>query len=774
VKNICLIIFILAFFLSIAYFFTVLPRRGALEKTVKHMLLLASLITLSYIFMLTARDEDQVRIAYSLKSLFTSWLLAFLLQFSVRFIDKYRGKHIDNKPLRYALILILAANSLILISNAFAPMVTVILQQWFRGELFYTVRLLWPYYYFHAFVLSALVGLNCILIYMVHSTVPKIYWQRYRALLTFFFAGTIISVLLKILKFHTIDLSVLTYGMFSYHMLSVQLHPPEFSSQIKSLLIYSYTNAILVFDSKNTLVLYNKKSSELFSLSEDMLRTLTLEEFAERNTINLEFPQTEEEGFFYNTERDGKRLYFFVRCSRIYDKKGLLVGTFVIFEDETVQRMLLGKQRFLEEHDHLTGILNRNAFSAETEALLRSNPDKDYLFIQFDIDNFRIINQLFGSRAGNALLQAIADYLKEYVKNGTYARLEADHFAVCAPEDEIDIEELSEGISKCVSRIGISLQLRASFGIYKIVDKNIPVEQMYDMAVIAAKAVKGNYWDYFAYYDDIMQDSILREQEIIGEMELALRNNQFEVFLQPQYNYTTGEIVGAEALTRWNHPEKGLILPKTFVPIFEKNGFIAQLDLYVWDYACRLLHKWAREGSHLKNMPLSINVSRVDFYKMDLCAALMGLVKKYGFDPKLLRLEVTESACIGNPEHMIDIIKKLQSYGFTVEMDDFGSGYSSLNILRNMPVNVLKLDMNFLSGEGDIEKGYNILRSIVQMAGQINLSIIAEGVENRGQADFLHSIGCDIMQGHYYSPPLRVDDFEREVKENYFKTGKLR
>gem|GEM_PF-1023770 len=773
-KSISLIIFMFSFFLSIACLFTELPKRGALERAIKYLLLLASLITLSCMFALKSRNQDQARIAYSIKSLLTPWLLAALLLLSVRFIDKYRGERIESRLLCRALIIVLSANSLVLVANAVMPIVTVIAPQWFRGERFYTATYLRPYSYVYALIIGALAALNCILIYRAHTMVPKVYWQRYRALAVTFFASMVIAVFIKVFKFHNyIDVSVLTFGVFSCYMLFAQLHPPKFSSEIKSMLVDSYTNPILVFDSKNSLAIYNKRSSELFSLSEEMLGALTFEEFAKRNSLNVRLPQAEE-GFFYNTERDGKRLHFFVKCSRIYDKRGLLVGTFVIFEDETVQRMLLGKQRFLEEHDHLTGILNRTAFSAETESLLRNNPDKNYLFIQFDIDNFRIINQLFGNRAGNALLQAIAEYLREYVKNGTYARLEADHFAICAPEDEVDIEELSDGISRCVNKIGISLQLRASIGIYRIVDRTMPVEQMYDMAVMASRAVKGNYWEYFAYYDDKMRDSILEEQEIIGEMETALRNNHFEVLLQPQYNYVTGEIVGAEALTRWNHPEKGIIHPKIFVPIFEENGFIAQLDLYVWEYACSLLEKWTREGSLLKDMPLSVNISRVDFYKMDLCAALMGLVKKYGFDPKLLRLEVTESACIGNPEHMIDIIKKLQSYGFTVEMDDFGSGYSSLNILKSMPVNVLKLDMNFLSGEGDIEKGYCILRSIVQMARELDLSIIAEGVETKEQADFLHSIGCDIMQGYYYSPPLSAEEFEREVRENYLRTGKLR
>lgn len=752
--------------MTTACFFTVLPKRGALENTMKHILILASLITLSYAFVLFTQDAENARIAYSMKSIFTSWLLALLLKYSARFIHKNNGKYINNKLIQYAVISALAVNSLIMIVNIFRPFASGVLQQPLAGEVFYTVKPL-PPYYFHILFTYALILLNCLLFYRAHLIVSRVYWQRYGVLIVSFFTLVAINLITTVTRIY-VDVSVPAYGILAFHIFSVHFYPLRFPSEINSLLIESYTNGVVVFDAKYQLVLYNKKSSELFSLSEEMLRTLGFKEFAERNSLHPVL-QTEDDGFFYNMDKDGGRLYFFVRHSRILDRKGLFVGSYLIFEDETVQRTLLGQQRFLTKHDQLTGILNRSAFAVETEALLQNNPETSYLFIQFDIDNFRIINQLFGSRAGNALLQAIAEYLRRYVKSGTYARLEADHFAICLPESKLCIEELSDGISKCVNRIGINLQFRASFGIYKIEDKTIPVEQMYDMAVMASKAVKGNYWENCAYYDDKMSDIILHEQEIIGEMESALRNKQFKVLLQPQYNYTTGNIVGAETLVRWYHPEKGIIMPKSFIPIFEKNGFVVQLDQYIWEYACQLLHKWSKEDSCLKSLPLSVNISRIDFYRMDLCATMNRLVEKYELDPKMLRLEVTESACMGNPEHMINIIEELQSNGFIVEMDDFGSGYSSLNILKSMPVNVLKLDMKFLSGEGDYKKGCSILRSIVHMAKEIDLSIIAEGVETREQADFLSDIGCEIMQGYYYSYPLRVYEYEREAKENHSK-----
>jgi len=757
-KNICGLVCVLSFITTIACFIKILPKRGALEQSVKYILLFGSLITCSYIFVLFAQDENQARIAYSLEGLWIAWMLAFILQYSAKFIGVLK----KNKPIHYLIISLLVVESLLAIKNILMPYSIDIVRHSFGGDTFFSVNPL-PPHYFHYLLCYGLVLTIIIFFCYAYKKMSRVYWQKYDTLVKAFFSAFIINTCSLMMRLY-VDISVLIYGIIAYHIFWVHFSPSRFMSEIKSLLIDSHTNGILVFDNKDLLVLYNKKSAGLFSLTEDMLEKTGFDEFVSQNAVLPLIRRNTDGGYYYSIEKDGERHFYYVDYSRIIDEKGLFVGSYLIFHDETIQRKLIGQQHFLIENDHLTGIPNRKSFAIETQALLHSNPDIDFVFIQFDIDNFRIINQLFGNKAGNALLQSVANFLKEYVRDGTYARLEADHFAICVPETNIKLEELLDGIAKCVGTIGVKLQLRASFGIYRIEDKTIPVEQMYDMATMAARAVKGNYCEYFAYYDDKMRESILQEQEIIGEMENALKNKQFEVFLQPQYNYTTGKIVGAEALVRWNHPEKGYIIPVDFIPIFEKNGFIVQLDQYVWEFVCRLLCKWGREDSPLRRMPISVNISRIDFYRMDLCGTFIELAKKYKFNPRQLRLEVTESAYIGNPEHMINTINKLQSYGFIIEMDDFGSGYSSLNILKSVPVNVLKLDMKFLSGDGDYEKGSRILRSVVLMSELINLPIIAEGVETREQADYLNSIGCEIMQGYYYSNPLPIEDFERLIR----------
>lgn len=262
-----------------------------------------------------------------------------------------------------------------------------------------------------------------------------------------------------------------------------------------------------------------------------------------------------------------------------------------------------------------------------------------------------------------------------------------------------------------------------------------------------------------------MIENLKDEQELITDMVVGLQRNEFTVYLQPQYDYTTESLVGAEALVRWNHPTKGLISPAIFIPVFERNGFITQLDLFIWEKTCQLLQKWKDMG--LNPIPVSVNISRRDIYNQNLVQVFNGLLKKYNLTPNLLRLEITESAYMENPTQLIQVVEALRDNGFCLEMDDFGSGYSSLNTLKEVPVNVLKLDMKFIAADTkDLKdgknnsKGGNILSSVIRMANWLHLPVIAEGIESKEQADYLKSIGCFYMQGYYFARPLPIEKYE--------------
>lgn len=537
--------------------------------------------------------------------------------------------------------------------------------------------------------------------------------------------------------------------------------PVWFASKINAMMVDHAEGGLLAFSEQDLLFSFNQSGASLFSLTQDQIGKYTRTQFLS----DFGFPPSSEieeaPNFSYSLTQDESTRHFEVRFQVLNDENGRHFGSYFSFREDTAHHAMLARQRFLATYDHLTGIPNRSFFLEQTEKMLRSHPDIRFALVYFDVDNFKIINELFGNRAGDLSLKSIATLLQTTFSSWTYARLDTDHFAFCVPESELNLKELSAAISGCIRGIGLPLDMQASFGIYSISDPTVPVEQMCNWAAMAAQTVKDSYLDYYSYYGSGLREQMLQEQEIISDLGFALADHQFEIFLQPQYNHVTKEIVGAEALIRWNHPERGYILPGQFIPVFEKNGFITQLDQYVWESVCKCLRRWVDENSPLKEMPISVNISRLDFYRTDLCSIFFSLIEQYQLKPQQLKLEITESAYIDEPQHVIDAIKKLREYGFTIQMDDFGSGYSSLNTLKNMPVDILKLDMKFLTNEGDTDKGGNILHSIIRMANWINLPVIAEGVETKMQADYLSSIGCEIVQGYYYSRPMPIADFEK-------------
>ncbi len=418
----------------------------------------------------------------------------------------------------------------------------------------------------------------------------------------------------------------------------------------------------------------------------------------------------------------------------------------------------------LMDTDEKSGLFNKNAFHRYTAKMLQKYPYKKFVLIRWDIDNFKVFNDWFGTEVGDTYLKKIGDFFREYEgKNSaikTYARYDADHFVCCQEADGFDPEEITEIIDDYMAHLKtIEFEYTPRVGLYLINDPTLDVALMCDRALLALRSIKESYGKRYAWFDDSMREALLEQQEIVNEMEFALRDGQFITYFQPQYNYETGKMIGAEALVRWQHPRKGTILPIKFIPLFERNGFISRLDEYMWEQVCILLKRWREKGMPL--IPISVNVSRRDIYNPHLVGNILALLQEYDLDPKLLHLEITESAYTQNAEQLVNTVNLLRTHGLEVHMDDFGSGYSSLNMLQNVPVDILKLDMKFLGGDYKDERSGNILNAVVRMATALRLPVLAEGVETKEQADFLRSIGCLLMQGYLFSRPMAVEEFEK-------------
>ncbi len=410
----------------------------------------------------------------------------------------------------------------------------------------------------------------------------------------------------------------------------------------------------------------------------------------------------------------------------------------------------------MEIQNYYTTTDNPLMITENIKSLVHNNKGKKYVFIHFDIKRFKFINETYGEETGTDLLYHISRQLKSYCEpDQLSARLNSDIFLLLTPyETKDDIYRIIREVEKNLSGFR-NIKYEFAFGVYIADDLTLPPRVMGDRASIARQSVKNNAIENIAFYDDNMLQNAQTRKFVESSMNSALENQQFSIYLQPKFSISRKEAVGYEALVRWIHPERGMISPGDFIPLFEENGFILKLDAYVWECACQVLRDWIDRG--LDPLPISVNVSRAHLKDDTFIKTLDRLIKKYRLSKELLELEITES--VDGADSMA-MTQEIKNHGYTLLMDDFGSGYSSLNTLKSTKFDVLKIDREFLSSFMSSERGKKIISHTISMSQDVGLDLIAEGVETLEQADFLESCGCDTAQGFYYAKPMPVQDAE--------------
>lgn len=414
----------------------------------------------------------------------------------------------------------------------------------------------------------------------------------------------------------------------------------------------------------------------------------------------------------------------------------------------------------------LTGLFYGQTFFDKAEDCLKNTTSDTCSMMAIDIEHFRLYNKIHGREEGDSLLQLVAEVLKAFEEKhgGVVGYLGGDNFGVFAVCDEEELRLLRREVRHAIKERSDTIGYLPAFGIFHITDKELPAATMYDRATVALTHILGNYTKRSCEYTSDMDDKVEEEIRILSDVQVGIDNDEFTFFVQPQCDITKGKVVGGESLVRWIHREKGLVSPGIFIPVLEKNGFIADLDRIVWDKVCQWLRSCLDKG--YEPVPVSINVSRIDIFSMDVPEYLFELLKKYDLAPELLKVEITESAYAESGEKIVQTVKALRDHGMIVMMDDFGSGYSSLNMLKSVPVDVLKMDMRFLEiSEQDEEKGIGILDSVINMAKQMRVPIVVEGVENQKQENHLLKMGCRYTQGYYYYKPMPIDAFEDIISD---------
>lgn len=423
------------------------------------------------------------------------------------------------------------------------------------------------------------------------------------------------------------------------------------------------------------------------------------------------------------------------------------------------------------EKDPLTGLLTKDFFYKRAEEILASNPNVDYRFVVTDVENFKAINEKYGIETGDNVLRQIAIQLSKHLPNTVLSgRLAGDKFVyllTCSEDDSIDRD--TEMMKDAAKNAPISNLVLKNGVFYANKRRDLSAQSMCDRARLALASIKDIYGQYSAVYDDKFRNDMLIQRQILDDMEDALRNEEFQVYLQPKHDLHEDISSGAEALIRWNHPSLGFMNPNLFIPLFEQNGFIKTLDRYVFTHVCKTIKRWIEEGK--KIVPISVNLSRRDFESDQLANKIIEITDSYGVPHNYIHLELTETAFADNPTTISESISKLHESGFIIELDDFGTGYSSLTTLNHINFDVLKLDMSLI--QGDVPgSDRNILEFCTQLVKSMRLKSVAEGVETEEQLERLKGLGCDYVQGYFFSRPLTITDFEKYLEnEESSKNG---
>ena len=440
------------------------------------------------------------------------------------------------------------------------------------------------------------------------------------------------------------------------------------------------------------------------------------------------------------------------RCQRIIE----------LSEDKSIIRSA--------EHDTLTGLYNRDFFFEYIRQIEKFNPGREVDVLVLNIDHFRMINEMHGRQEGDLVLQRLAQILmKEFQDTaGIGCRPEADTFYWYHNHRD-GYEKVLKDIQEELTGLSDSTRIHIRAGIYQDTDKSQEIEAWFDRAKLACDRIRGDYTRQLCFYSNDMQERSIYQQRLIEDIDDSIANHDFVVYYQPKFGIRGEEprLRSAEALIRWKHPELGMISPGDFIPLFESNGLIQKLDNYVWREAARQVRAW--KDAYGISIPVSVNVSRIDICDPELEEKLVQIMTDFTLSPDDLMLEITESAYADNARRLVEVIDHLRAMGYKIEMDDFGSGYSSLNMLTTISIDVLKMDMKFVRNMQKDEKSLKLVELILDIAQFLDVPVVAEGVEEESQLMLLKERGCELIQGYYFSKPVPPEEFEAFIREELEK-----
>ncbi|MCM1569634.1 MAG: EAL domain-containing protein [Roseburia sp.] len=702
-----------------------------------------------------AESEGFAVLAHGMYFACTDWLVIALLMYARKFTE-----HFKNILWGHAIIIGGATiDTLSMLLNVWSHHVFTGSPTLIDGRKVYLVSPKYPMYAFHLAYVYAIVLLVVMSLLFKACCTIKLYRRKYEMILLCFLCILAVNIGYRFTDITAFDISPIVYSALAISICYFTLFyvPRDIVAKLLSFSIAGMDNGIVCFDCEGKCIYANQVALKLFQAEENPgLLENTFTEWLDGRSVK------EIDEYSWQEKRGSKEhiRYYDVGFHPLKDKRNNYLGCFFSIDDRTENMLELERERYRAKHDSLTGIYNREGFFDAVRNILCREPDIEHFIICSDIKDFKLINDLFGTEKGDEILKKTAEFMRAEAKaESAFGRLGSDHFAMCIRAENFHPEIFEKCIHEiCMLATNSVYRMHMHVGVYRVTDPDSEIAVLCDRAFMAIRRIKDNYQQIIAYYDNDLGSKIHNEKKMISEFDQAIEEGQFQIYLQPQISVNQ-KILGAEALVRWLHPGRGLVPPGDFIPVFEKTGFIHRLDRYVWELACKKLKEWKEQGR--EDLHISVNISPKDFYYIDIYKTFTGLVEQYGIRPENLKLEITETALMSELKNQFSLLERLRTYGFHIEIDDFGSGYSSLNTLKDIDVDVLKLDMGFLSDTINRERSRTIMNMVIAMSKQLGLSVVSEGVETSEQVDYLTQAGCDIFQGYYFARPMPTADFEK-------------
>ncbi len=741
--------------LIIGYFMLRTYReRHKLSDTVGIVLYLGLAMVFFNMIALLTEAKSVYLLMYSGYFIASDWLFYYLLYFSIEFIGNDFDKYVRRK---FICVLLFADSLAVGLNNIFGHLFDAERVTLFDNEQFFQLTLT-PYFLIHYAIVLMMVVLCLISLLKKVIQAAVFYRRKYVAILL---CIIVIACLNAFSLRLPLDFSVVGYVLEAvciYYCTFVytpqRLLPKTLLQVAKGMEI-----GLFVMDVDGNELYSNHFAKMLLGTDQPVTdkKGVTLAEWCRDKYMNSKEVFSREQIFY----RGEEELTIKIQLQRMVDSRKQLQGGYFTLQDRTEEINKMKREHYLATHNTLTDMYNKEYFYEQAEKYIKQYTDIEMLMVCTDIKDFKMVNDFLGTQIGDVVLKNVANMIKSRVPDAMLqGHLGNDIFAVLVAKEDFDDSLM---VVKDQGSFFTGIQKEITFpvlnyvGIYEITNRQLPVSVMCDRARMAISKIKGDYHKRVAYYDSVLREDALYEQELIGDLDAAINEGQLKMFLQPQIA-AGGSMIGAEALVKWIHPVKGMISPGQFIPVFERNGLISDVDRYIWEQACKQLRKWKLEGR--TDLYISVNISPKDLYFLNIYQIFTELIRKYDISPKNIKLEITETAIAMDFKRQMELITKLRDAGFVVEMDDFGSGYSSLNMLKDIHVDVIKIDMAFLRKANDEERSRKILEMIISLSKQLGMTVVTEGVEMMEQVKFLTEMGCDVFQGYYFGKPMEVEQFE--------------